>query len=120
MKDKGLRDNVGKLRYDLLHPSAIKRLVEVLTFGSTKYAERNWEKGMKWTTVIASLKRHLAAIEQGEDYDKESGLLHIDHLQCNAHFLSAYYTIYPQGDNRPMKPKPDIGLDVDGVIADFC
>lgn len=120
--DKGLRYNQGKLRYDLIHPVAEKGLVQVLTKGSQKYAERNWEKGMKWSNIISSLKRHIAAIEAGEDYDKETGLLHADHVQCNAHFLSAYYKIYPEGDDRPhkyLKPKR-IGLDIDDVLAEWC
>ncbi len=59
-KGEGLRFNEGKLRYDLVEPFAHEKMVEVLTLGATKYAERNWEKGMKWSIVIASLKRHLA------------------------------------------------------------
>lgn len=119
--EKGLRYNQGKPRYDLIHPKAEKGLVSVLTKGAEKYAERNWEKGMEWSKVIASLKRHLAAFESGEDYDSETGLLHIDHIQCNAHFLSAYYKIAPQYDDRrhgyltPFK----IGLDIDEVLADW-
>lgn len=118
---KGLRYDQGKLRYDLVNAQAHAGMVEILTFGAQKYAERNWEKGMRWSKVISSLKRHLAAIEAGEDYDQESGKLHIDHIACNAHFLSAYYRIFPQGDDRPHKyltPKK-IGLDIDGVLADF-
>lgn len=117
----GLRYDSGKLRYDLVNADAHRGMVEILTFGANKYAERNWEKGMKWSKVIGSLKRHLAAIEQGEDFDPESGKLHADHIACNAHFLSAYYRIYPQGDDRPHKYlKPlKIGLDIDGVLADF-
>lgn len=117
---KGLRFNEGKLRYDLIHPKALEGLVNVLTAGSKKYSDRNWEAGMSWSTVIASLKRHLAAIEAGEDYDEELGTLHIDNLQCNAHFLSAYYDIYPQGDDRPNTYfNKRVALDIDGVIADF-
>jgi len=117
----GLRYNEGKLRYDLVQPDAYKDLVKVLTIGASKYVDRNWEKGMKWTTVIASLKRHIAAIEAGEDYDPESGVLHAAHVQCNAHFLNAYYYLYPQGDDRPKKflNIPKIGLDVDEVLAGF-
>ncbi len=117
----GLRYNDGKLRYDLIHPVAQEGLVKVLTRGAQKYADRNWEKGLSWTSTIASLKRHLAAIEKGEDYDKESGELHINHVQCNAHFLSAYYKIAPQFDDRPhsyLKTKR-IGLDIDDVLADW-
>lgn len=118
---KGLRYNEGKLRYDLMHPVATKGMVKVLTNGAQKYAARNWERGMSWTSVLASLKRHLELFEAGQDYDSQSGLLHIDHVQCNAHFLSAYYKIYPQGDDRrhPYLDHPRIGLDIDEVIADW-
>jgi len=120
-KHEGLRYNEGKLRYDLIHPKSQEGLVKVLTMGAGKYQDRNWEKGMAWSNVLASMKRHIAAIERGEDYDKESGELHINHVQCNAHFLSAYYSIYPEGDDRPKKflIKKRIGLDIDEVIADF-
>ena len=139
-KHKGLRFNEGKLRYDLVHPWSHEQMVRVLTKGSQKYAERNWEKGMEWSKAIASMKRHTAAIERGEDYDidpscpecqkstkenwvckNHTGELHAALAQCNAHFLTAYYKIYPQGDDRP-KPylsHKKIGLDIDDVLADF-
>lgn len=118
-EDKALRYNEGKLRYDLINPQALEGLVKVFTFGAQKYAPRNWEKGMAWSKVIASLKRHLAAIEKGEDIDQESGFLHADHLQWNSHVLSAYYSIYPQGDDRQHQYlyHPKIGLDVDEVLC---
>ena len=140
MESKGLRFDKGKLRYDLIQPDALKGLVEVLTFGATKYEDRNWEKGMSWSKVIGPLERHLAAIKAGKDYDidkncpdcqastkenwickNHSGKLHIDNLQCNAHFLSAYYRIYPQGDDRPHKylNPSKIGLDIDEVLCDW-
>lgn len=125
VKEEGLRFNEGKPRYDIVHPIALEGLVKVLTFGAEKYDksynERNWEKGMAWSKVIASLKRHLAAIEKGEDYDQETKELHANHLQANAHFLSAYYSIYPQGDDRhhAYLNYPKIGLDIDGVLADW-
>lgn len=120
-KHKGLRFNTGKLRFDLVQPFAHQQMVQVLTKGAEKYAERNWERGMAWSNVIASLKRHLQAIESGEDYDAETGELHAAHLACNAHFLTAYYKIYPQGDDRPHKylNSPRIGLDIDEVLADW-
>lgn len=119
--DKGIRHNKGKLRYDLVHPWSHEQMVNVLTKGSIKYAARNWEKGMAWSNIISSLKRHLAAIEAGEDYDSETGELHAAHLACNAHFLTAYYKIYPQGDDRPHSylNVPKIGLDIDEVICDW-
>jgi hypothetical protein len=120
-KGNGLRFNRGKLRYDLVEPRAHRDMVEVLTDGANKYFDRNWENGLTWTSVLASLKRHIAAIELGEDRDPESGKLHIAHAACNVHFLNAFYYTFPQGDDRPKRflNLPAIGLDIDGIIADF-
>ena len=120
-KGEGLRFNKGKLRYDLVHPKAHEDMVKVLTIGAEKYFDRNWENGFSWSSVIASLKRHIAAFEAGEDYDPESGELHMAHAACNIHFLNAFYYIFPQGDDRPKRflKIPKIGLDIDCVIADF-
>lgn len=121
MTDKALRYDVGKIRHDLISPTAMNELAKVLTFGANKYEANNWRKGMKWSRVIGSLKRHLNAIENGEDNDPETGLLHIAHVMCNAMFLTDYYKIFPEGDDRQHKYLSDkkIGLDIDGVLADF-
>lgn len=120
-KDQGLRFNKGKARYDLIPAFAQEQYAKVLTKGAEKYAERNWEKGMKWSKVLASLERHLAEIKKGEDFDQETGLLHAAHIMCNAAFLTEYYKIHPQGDDRPHNylSTPRIGLDIDEVIADW-
>lgn len=121
MKGNGLRFNNGKTRHDLTPPFAQEQFAKVLTNGSLKYEERNWEKGMKWSTVIASMKRHLLALERGEDFDVETGLFHSAHIMCNASFITEYYKIYPQGDDRPHQylNMPKIGLDIDEVLADW-
>lgn len=119
MKDKGLRYNEGKPRHDLLEPHAIDELAKIFTKGAEKYAPRNWEKGMAWSKVIASLKRHLNSFEKGEDFDAESTAYHIAHVAWNALALTSYYKIYPEGDDRPhqyLNPKK-IGLDIDEVLA---
>lgn len=120
-KSKGLRFNEGKTRHDLVPQFAQEQYARVLTKGAEKYEEYNWAKGMSWTSVIASLKRHTSAFERGEDYDKESGLLHTAHIMCNAAFITEYYKIYPQGDDRPHQylKRVKIGLDIDEVLADW-
>lgn len=120
-KKEGLRFNHGKSRHDLVPQFAQEQYAKVLTKGSEKYAERNWELGMKWSKVTASLKRHTLAFERGEDFDKETGLLHTAHIMCNAAFLTEYYKIYPQGDDRPhlYLKRAKIGLDIDEVLADW-
>lgn len=121
MEDKGLRFNEGKTRHDLVPQFAQQQYAKVLTKGAEKYAERNWERGMRWSKVTASLKRHVEAFETGEDYDKETGLLHMAHVMCNAGFLTEYYKIYPQGDDRPHDYLSDrkIGLDIDEVLCNW-
>lgn len=121
MDGEGKRFNQGKTRHDLIPAFAQEEYGKVLSMGAEKYGERNWEKGMLWGKVISSACRHLEAIKNGEDYDKESGLLHSAHLMCNAAFLTEYYKIFPQGDDRPhwWRSYPKIGLDIDEVLADF-
>lgn len=118
---EGLRFNEGKTRHDLVPTFAQEQYAKVLTKGAEKYAERNWEQGMKWSKVLASLERHLNAIKRGEDFDPETGLYHSAHVMCNAAFLTEYYKIYPQGDDRPHNylKRPKIGLDIDEVLADW-
>lgn len=84
----GLRYNAGKLPYHLLPDDAIQEVVRVLQKGAEKYAERNWQNGLKWDSECASsLQRHLAAWKLGEDNDSESGLPHMAHVATNALFL---------------------------------
>ena len=120
-KESGLRYNDNKLRYDLLDPFAIEKLTEVFTLGAKKYAPRNWEKGMSWTSVLASLKRHTAAWEKGEDFDKESELYHMAHVAWNALALVSYYKMAPEYDDRDHSylRMPKIGLDIDEVLCDW-
>lgn len=118
---EGKRFNKGKTRHDLVPAFAQEQYAKVLTKGAEKYDERNWEKGMDWSKVLASMKRHILAFEQGEDFDGETGLFHMAHVMCNAAFLTEYYKIYPQGDDRPKNPlkSKKLGLDIDEVLADF-
>lgn len=117
----GVKYDQNKLRFDLVPPFAFENFVKVLGMGARKYSDRNWEKGMDWSRLIASLKRHIHAFETGEDYDPESGLLHMAHVATNAMFLLEFYEIFPQGDDRvlPYKRHPRVGLDIDEVLADF-
>lgn len=117
----GLRFNEGKLRYDLLEPFAMEQLAKVFTKGAEKYEPNNWLKGMEWSKCLASLKRHVAAFEKGEDFDKETGCFHLAHAAWNALALVSYAKHYPQGDDRlnVTRPKLRIGLDIDEVICDW-
>lgn len=99
----GARFNQDKVPYELIPLHLLETTARVFGYGAKKYAAWNWAKGMPFSVVIGCLKRHLAAIERGEDIDPESGLPHIGHLMCNALMLQHYMDSYPEGDDRPKK-----------------
>lgn len=88
---KGYKKDAGKPRPALLGAHAIEGLGKVLSYGANKYDDDNWRHGMRWRRVSDALLRHLLAYLRGEDFDPETGLPHIDHLLCNAMFLSEYF-----------------------------
>lgn len=96
----GVKFDSQKPRMDLLSSSALEGLAQVLTFGASKYAAHNWRQGMDWSRVVAAAYRHLAAFNRGEDFDRESGLPHIDHLACCVMFLSEFQKTKNGRDDR--------------------
>lgn len=101
-KEAGKKFDAGKNRLDLIPPAATEGIGLVLTFGAGKYTPYNWAKGIEFSKIIAAIKRHLLAIERHEDIDEESGLLHIDHIACNAAFLQTFqrHEKYQEFDDR--------------------
>jgi len=91
MEEKAKRYNSGKLKWSLVHYKSLEPLVKVLEFGTEKYDEHNWKKGLPVNEILESMQRHLASLMDGEINDKESGLPHIGHIMCNAMFYS-YFT----------------------------
>ena len=88
----GVKDDKGKLMWDLLPWKAVNGLVKVLTFGAKKYAPNGWRSVPDARQrYLAALLRHLHALNVGEKVDKESGLRHIDHVTTNACFLAELY-----------------------------
>jgi hypothetical protein len=88
----GLNRDSGKLRMDLVPPSAMKAVAEVLgkATESGKYPERNWEKGIKYSRIYANIQRHLLDWFDGSDKDYESGLNPLKHALCRVAMLIEY------------------------------
>ncbi len=87
---QGLKFDNGKVRLDLIPPEAVFALGEILTFGAQKYADRNWELGMKWGRVFGAALRHMFKWASGDKLDEETGKSHLWHALCCLVFLVTY------------------------------
>jgi hypothetical protein len=83
-EDKGKKLDGDKPRMDLIPMDALLEVAKVLSFGSRKYGDRNWEKGIHRDRMRGAQLRHDAATMMGESLDPESGLLHVAHKACGA------------------------------------
>lgn len=101
---EGIKNDKEKPRLDLIPPEAIQALGKVLEFGSRKYTDRNWEKGMDFGRVFAALQRHLWSWWSGESVDPESGYSHLWHAFAGIAFLLTYEARKIGHDDRP-KPE---------------
>jgi hypothetical protein len=109
-RGSGARFNDSKPDFFLIPAVTLADEARVWSHGKAKYAAWNWAKGMPWSVPYACAMRHLAAWQQGEDIDPESGLPHIAHAMCNLRMLTLFATTYPEGDDRPkewLTPRPE-------------
>jgi hypothetical protein len=89
-----VKNDEGKLRYDLLPWDAIEEVVKVLDYGIKKYPNpnENWRKNSTKEDIKrfeAAMLRHYSAMKQGKMLDDESGLPHISHVATNVLFIIA-------------------------------
>lgn len=96
----GEKHDIGKPMIELIDPSFLLVLGDVLSYGAAKYEPENWRKGIPAGRLYGALQRHLIAFQNGEDMDQESGLPHLGHAACELMFL--YWTVanLPDLDDR--------------------
>ena len=75
---------------ELIPPEALEALGRVLTHGATKYSANSWQAldDAKNRYRGALLRHYVAYCKDSGGRDSESGLLHIEHVLCNAMFLA--------------------------------
>ena len=105
------KDDTNKARFDLIPPRPLYQLADIYTYGAQKYADRNWEKGMKWGRIFGAVMRHLWSFWMGENNDKESGQPHLAHAAWGCLTLLEYTNTHPEMDDRPYPaPEPNHSL----------
>jgi hypothetical protein len=97
---EGTKHDQGKARMSLLDTSWLLGVAEVLTFGEKKYAAHNWRKGISVSRLLDAHARHMAAFNDGEDLDPESGKGHLYHASCCLMFASWMIKNRPDLDDR--------------------
>lgn len=75
----------GKPRWDLIPPTALRRLAMLYARGAEKYNEHNWTKGIPVSRCIASLMRHVFQFTMG-DKDEDHGAAIIFNVMCIMHY----------------------------------
>lgn len=81
---KAARYNQNKVPLTFNLPMLAKLEAMVSWFGSIKYSLFNWVLGGPASTPINCMHRHLAALQNGEWLDQDSGLPHAAHIRWNA------------------------------------
>lgn len=90
MTETGLKHDTGKTMMQLIPPEAFEALGDVLTFGAKKYKPNSWQNVEPERYRAALIRNYVAELKDPGGRDIESGLLHTDHIFCNAMFL-AYF-----------------------------
>jgi hypothetical protein len=90
--EPGAKVDAGKLDLTLVPPELEEAVCRVLEFGAKKYSRDGWRTVPDAARrYFAALERHLKAFKRGEDFDRDSGLHHLDHAACNLAFLLHFY-----------------------------
>lgn len=90
-----------KQRYDLIPAYPMSCLADVYTFGANKYADRNWELGMKYGRIFAAIMRHLWSFWCGETFDSDSKCHHLAAAAWGCFALIEYQHKGTGEDDRP-------------------
>lgn len=101
------REKLHVQPYDLVpYEEMTEAFVRVAEHGAIKYAPWNWSLGLARIQLLGSLLRHTFKYLRGEERDKDSGLLHTDHILWNAAVL-CHNVHWNLEDGR--RPEPDRG-----------
>jgi hypothetical protein len=95
MSRRGVKDDDGKARYDLIPLEALRGVAAVLTHGAKKYAAYGWTcVPNAFARYRAAAERHVEAVLlDGEELDSDSGLPHAWHYLTNCIFVACLMSV---------------------------
>lgn len=86
--DQSAKTDAGKIRPTLVPPALIEAVAAVREYGCSKYHDPdNWRRVEPQRYWEATLRHALAAWDNYEAIDDESGLPHLAHMACNIAFI---------------------------------
>lgn len=80
------KGEVGKTKpqLHLIPRASLVEQAAALKCGKDKYGEANWRLNqVSQSTYISAMLRHIAAVQDGEDLDPESGAHHLGHVMAS-------------------------------------
>lgn len=83
------KDAAGSKKASMEAPAiAVAIEGQALLDGELKYGFRNWrETPISYRKYIDAIKRHIALLEEGQDFAKDSGIHHLGHIRATAGIL---------------------------------
>ena len=72
-KSGASRNDIGKIRLDLIPPEALLELGEVFGEGAIRHGDENWKKGMPNSVVLNHMMRHLLLYMKGDRDEPHMG-----------------------------------------------
>lgn len=95
--NQGSKQDKDKLRFDLVPANALQQVVQVITYGESKYPSIESEDGTLVQNykllrnaekrLYAAVQRHLWAWKTGEVHDSETGINHLAHACSSLLFM---------------------------------
>jgi len=76
-----------KPRTDLLGPTTMLEVAEMLAFGAEKYGATNWKNCKEPERFTGAALRHIFQYMQGNKLDEESGKSHLSHASVSLMFV---------------------------------
>jgi hypothetical protein len=96
----GTKHDKAKAPVELVPVELICGAASAFGYGVKKYGRFNYREGIEHTRLAAAVMRHILAYLDGENYDSESGLLHLSHAAASLGMLMWHDNNRPDLDDR--------------------